>query len=268
MRPDLVLYWRLARAGFRRFSTYRLAMLGGLLTNSVFGFVRASILLAAIGSAGGSVAGYSRAQASSYVWWSQGLLASLALFQWTEVSDRVRSGDIAVDFARPADVQLSYLASDFGRAAVQFLPRGVPSLMVGALAFGITFPRSVVGWLAGVVSLCLAVTVSFGLRYAVNILAFWLVEVRGVQLLYMVVSGFLCGLYVPVAWFPGWLAAAAHATPFPSVLQLPVDILSGRAADGELPGILLTQCAWVVVTLAVGRALTRLGRNKLVVQGG
>jgi len=30
VRADLVLYGRLARAGFRRFSTYRLAMLGGL----------------------------------------------------------------------------------------------------------------------------------------------------------------------------------------------------------------------------------------------
>lgn len=268
MRADLVLYGRLARAGFRRFSTYRLAMLGGLVTNSVFGFIRASILLAAIASAGGTVAGYSRSQASSYVWWSQALLASLALFVWTEVSDRVRSGDIAVDFARPLDVQLGYLAADLGRAAVQFLPRGVPSLAIGALTFGISFPRSAIGWAAGVVSLVLAVTISFGLRYAVNVLAFWLIEVRGVQLLYMVLSGFCCGLYVPVAWFPHWLEAAARATPFPSILQSPVDILSGRAPDAELLPIMGTQLAWVALTLGAGRALSRLGRRRLEVQGG
>lgn len=268
MRADLVLYGRLARAGFRRFSTYRLAMLGGLLTNSVFGFIRASILLAAITGAGGAVAGYSRTQASSYVWWSQGLLASLALFTWTELSDRVRSGDIAVDFARPADVQLSYLAADLGRAAVQFLPRGLPSLVIGALTFGISFPRSPAGWVAGAASLVLAVCISFGLRYAVNVLAFWLVEVRGVQLLHLVVSGFFCGLYVPVAWFPSWLAALAHATPFPSILQSPVDILSGRATDGQLLPLLATQLGWVALTLGAGRVLTGLGRHTLEVQGG
>lgn len=268
MHADVVLYGRLVRAGFRRFSTYRLAMLGGLVTNSAFGFIRASILLAAIASAGGAVGGYSPAQASSYVWWSQGLLASLALFAWSEVSDRVRSGDIAVDFARPVDVQLSYLAADLGRAAVQFLPRGVPSLAIGALTFGLTLPATPLAWLAGALSLLLAVGISFALRYAVNILSFWLTEIRGVLLLYVVVSGFLCGLYVPVGWFPAWLQAVAQATPFPSILQAPVDILSGRIAGDAMLGILLVQLGWLAVTLGVGRVLTRLGRRTLEVQGG
>lgn len=184
------------------------------------------------------------------------------------MSDRVRTGDIAVDFARPADVQLSYLAADLGRAAAQFLPRGLPSLAIGALTFGISLPRSVPDALAGVVSLVLAVTISFGLRYAVNIVAFWLVEIRGVLLLYMVLSGFLCGLYIPVPWFPAWLAAIAHATPFPSILQAPVDILSGRAGGVQLLPLLATQLGWVAVTLGIGRALTALGRRTLEVQGG
>ncbi len=51
---------------------------------------------------------------------------------------------------------------------------------------------------------------------------------RGLLTLYMVGSNVLTGLVVPVHWFPGWMAALATATPFPSMLQAPVDVISGR----------------------------------------
>ncbi len=189
MRRTAKTTWVLAGAGFRRYSTYRLAIVAGLTTNSVFGLIRASILLAALASAGTDIAGYSASEASSFVWWSQGLIASVNLFQWNDVAVRVRSGDIAVDFSRPLDPQLAFLAADLGRAALQFLARGLPSILIGALTFGIALPASPWLWPLGVVSTLLAVLVSFGCRYAVNVASFWLVENRGPQIVYMVVSG-------------------------------------------------------------------------------
>jgi ABC-2 type transport system permease protein len=260
--------WILAAAGFRRYSTYRLAILAGLTTNSVFGLIRASIMLAALAAAGAEIGGYSASEASSFVWWSQGLIAAVNLFQWNEVAVRVKSGDIAVDFARPLDPQLAFLASDLGRAGLQLLARGVPSILIGALTFGVAAPQSPWLWPLGLLSTLLAVLVSFGCRYAVNVTSFWLVENRGVQLVYVVVSGFLCGLYVPVHWFPGWLQTLAHATPFPSMLQSPIDLLSGRAGLGDALPLMLVQLAWAVGLLTLGQLLTRMGRRKLEVQGG
>jgi ABC-2 type transport system permease protein len=258
----------LARAGFRRYSTYRLALVAGLTTNSVFGLIRASILLAAIGSAGTSIAGYTPAQASSYVWWGQGLIASVGLFGWSEVSDRVRTGDIAVDFSRPLDPQLAYLAADLGRAALQLLGRGLPSIVIGALLFGVSPPQSLAVGLLGLVSLVVAVIISFGCRYAVNLTSFWLVQNRGPQLVYIVLSGFLCGLYVPVHWFPDWLLTVALWTPFPSMLQTPIDMLGGRVDGLGAAKLLLVQIGWAAGALALGQLLTRRGRRVLEVQGG
>ncbi len=268
MRRTAKTTWILAGAGFRRYSTYRIAILAGLTTNSVFGLIRVSILLAALASAGTDIAGYSASEASSFVWWSQGLIASVNLFQWNDVAVRVRSGDIAVDFARPLDPQLAFLAGDLGRAALQLLARGLPSILVGALTFGIALPRSPWLWPLAVLSTLLAVLISFGCRYAVNVASFWWVENRGPQLVYLVVSGFLCGLYLPVHWFPDWLQTLAHATPFPSMLQSPIDLLSGRASLGDALPLLLTQAGWALAVLALGQALTRMGRRKLELQGG
>ena len=60
-------YFELARASFRRYSTYRLAAVAGIFTQSVFGFIRVSVLFAAIGAAGGTLAGYNDQEAATYV---------------------------------------------------------------------------------------------------------------------------------------------------------------------------------------------------------
>jgi ABC-2 type transport system permease protein len=270
VRAQMRTYGQLARAGFRRQATYRLAMLAGLVTNIVFGFIRAAILFAAVDSAGGTLAGYTRDTISTYVWLSQGLLGAVNLggSGASELSERIRSGDVAVDFTRPVDVQGSYLATDLGRAAFTFLPRGLPSVLVGALTMGLALPSNIWPYLLGLVSVTLAVSVSFLCGYAVNILGFWLVETRGVRSLYAVTSAFLAGLFVPVGMFPGWLSTLALATPFPSMLQVPIDIISAHVSGMEAVKAVAAQCFWVALTFLVGGALTRAGRHKLEVQGG
>jgi ABC-2 type transport system permease protein len=270
VRAHLRTYWQLARAGFRRQSTYRLAMLAGVVTNIVFGFIRAAILIAAVESAGGTLAGYTRDTISTYVWLSQAMIGAVNIggSGSTELSDRIRNGDVAVDFTRPVDVQGSYLAADLGRAAFTFLPRGLPTVLVGALTVGLTLPSQIWPYLLGLVSVTLAVSISFLCGFAVNILGFWLVETRGLRSLYMVTSSFLAGLFVPVGLFPGWLSTLAHLTPFPSMLQVPIDIISGHVVGMDAVKVVAVQCFWVVLTCLVGRALTRAGLHKLEVQGG
>ncbi|MEZ0491698.1 ABC-2 family transporter protein [Kineococcus sp. TBRC 1896] len=120
----------------------------------------------------------------------------------------------------------------------------------------------------GVVSLVAGVSVSFAARWIVNLTAFWLTEVRGILLLYTVLATTLTGLSIPVAWFPPWLNALAHATPFPSMLQTPVDVVLGRAADLDALRLLGVQLGWLAALLAAGRVLLAAGARRLVVQGG
>lgn len=258
----------LVRAGFRRHSTYRLALLAGMTTNSVFGVIRAAVLLAALASAGTAIGGYDAPMALAFVWWGQALLGTVNLWGFHEVTDRVRTGDIAVDFLRPLNPQLTYLAGDLGRAAVNALGRGIPALLIGALLFDLAWPPGTLSWALGLTSIVLAVVVAFAGNFIVNLLAFWLVEVRGVQLVWMIVAGLLCGLYLPVPWFPEWLRTIAYWSPFPSMLQIPLDLLAGRVVGGEMWSALGVQAFWAVALLAAGQVVLRAGRRHLEVQGG
>jgi ABC-2 type transport system permease protein len=257
-----------AAAGFRRYSAYRSANVAGAVTNTVFGVVKASITLAAIAAAGGAIAGYDAEQGASYAWLVQGLVATVAVFGWRELAERVRTGDIAVDLARPVDLQLSWLAADLGRAAFMLLPRGLPPMLIGVLFFGVGLSPHPALYALAPVTITLAVAVSFACRFLVNLAAFWLLDVRGVLTLYMVASNVLAGLIVPVHWFPRWMRVIADASPFPSMLQAPVDVLSGRVSGWSAVGTVAVQALWLAVMLTFGRVVLRRGLRRLVVQGG
>lgn len=268
MRAVLRTYGRLLVSGFHEASHYRLAAFAGLVANVTFGFLKAAILFATVEAAGGHLAGYDVGSMSAYVWLSQGMLGMVNLYGGHELGERIRTGDIAVDFARPLDLQLSYLARFVGNRTFSLVPRGIPSVLVGAITVGMAMPATVLPYVLGSVSVLLGVAVSFGCVYVIHVTGFWLVETRGLQLLYMVVSGFCAGLFVPLALFPGWLHALAYATPFPSVLMTPVDVLSGQVAGLAAARAVLVQVAWLGGVLLLGRLLTGAGLRKLEVQGG
>ncbi|CCF62104.1 Putative ABC-type uncharacterized transport system, permease component [Nocardia cyriacigeorgica GUH-2] len=268
LRRSAAVYWYLAVAGFRRQWQYKLAMFAGLFTNCVFGFVRAAVMVAAVGAAG-SFGAYDADSIGAYVWISQGLLGAVQFMGPNlELRERVRDGDIAIDFLRPVDVQLGYLAADLGRAACTLLPRGVPSILVGTLTFGVAMPTTPGPYLLGLISVVLAVTVSFLCLFAVTTIGFWVVETRGIEILHRTCGVFLAGLAVPIHAFPDWLRAIANATPFPSILQAPVDVLSGRVVGLDALQVVGVQFFWVVVIGALGQVLLRAGRRRLEVQGG
>jgi ABC-2 type transport system permease protein len=262
------VYSRLLVAGFRRQSTYRLAALGGLVANTTFGFLKAAILFAAVRAAGGELQGYDVGAVAAYVWISQAMLGSVNLNGRTDLADRIKDGDVAVDLMRPVDVQGAFVATEVGRSLFAFLPRGLPTFLIGAVVVGVALPDEPLAYLLGLVSILLAITVSATTVYLLATTGFWLVETRGPQLLYMIVSGFLAGLYLPIWFFPDWLVVVASATPFPSMLMYPTDILSGRVGLGGAVVHVLVQLAWLGATVAAGQGLTRAGRRRLEVQGG
>jgi ABC-2 type transport system permease protein len=268
MRATARVYWRLLMAGFRRQSAYRLAALGGLVANLTFGLLKVSILFATVRAAGGELRGYDIASMSTYVWLSQGLLGSVNLSGRTDLALRVKDGQVAVDFLRPVDLQAATIASEAGASLFSLIPRGLPSVLLGAVTIGIQVPTSPVFYLLGAVSLVLGIVISAATVYLIAVAGFWLVETRGLQILYMLASSFLAGLYVPIGLFPQWLRMVAAATPFPSIMMYPIDVLSGLGGTGAAAERVLAQVGWLVGVAVIGQLLTRAGRRRLEVQGG
>ncbi|GAA2529092.1 ABC transporter permease [Pilimelia columellifera] len=263
------LFVSLIRAGFRRYATYWQAALAGLFTNTVFGLLRCYVLLAVVAGAGGSAAGYSGPQLVTYTWVTQGLLAVVMLWGWTDLSDRIRSGDIVTDLLRPASPIRTYLAIDLGRAAFALLSRFVVPITVGALVFTMFVPQRGSTWPLFVVSVALAVVLCFACRYLVNCVAYWLLDSRGPVIAWQLASGMLAGLGFPLRFLPDWLVAVLWiGTPFPSMMQASVDVVIERDPVGTQVAIVGWQAVWAVAMLALCGLVQRRAERRMVVQGG
>jgi ABC-2 type transport system permease protein len=262
------VYLALARAGFRRYASYRIATVAGASTNVVFGFIRYYTLLAVATAAGGSVAGYSGAKIATYVWGSQGILAVVSL--WGDIgerAERIRSGDVVVDLLRPVDMVWQQLAGDLGRAVFHLLTRFTLPMLAGLVFTGLYVPGEPQTYPLFLASTALAVVVCFGCRFIVQCSAYWLLDVRGPVVLWLLASGLGSGLYFPLWLVPEpWSTIAVYALPFASIIQAPMDILVERADHPYL--MIATQAFWAVAVLLVGRAVQRRAERKLVVQGG
>jgi ABC-2 type transport system permease protein len=269
-RESATTFGALAWSGFRRYATYRQATIAGSFTNVVFGFLRCYVLLAvAAAVVGGRPGGYDATQLATYVWVGQGLLSVVALWGWTELADRIRTGDVAADLLRPVPPVTSYLAADLGRAGHGMLTRFVPPLVVGFLFFPLYVPARWYTVPLFAVSVVLAVVASFACRFLVNATAYWLHDGRGPIMLWTLSAGVLAGLYFPLRLLPDWLTVTLWvATPFPGLMQTPLDVLverDGPALQGALVALQAVQC---VVLLAVCAVVQRRAERKLVVQGG
>ncbi|MGI5449952.1 ABC transporter permease [Streptomyces sp. CA-243310] len=271
MRQRAALYTAVAAGGFRRYATYGTATAAGVFTNTVFGFIVAYTYMALWDERPG-LGGYDQAEALTFVWVSQSLLAAGALigggFQ-EEIQERVRTGDIAVDLYRPADLQMWWLASDLGRAAFQLLGRGVLPIVAGALAFRLALPTDPWRWALFAVSVTLGLVVGFGVRYLLGLAAFWLMDGAGINLMATVVSIFCSGMLLPLTIFPGAFGEFVRALPWAAMLQVPMDVLMGKhSGAGGAAGALGFQVFWAAVLLGLGRLLQSAATRKVVVQGG
>jgi ABC-2 type transport system permease protein len=259
------LYARLVRYGFRKHATYVWAALAGAFTNSVFGILRAYILIA-LWQARPGLAGYDVTDAVTFCFITQAFIGPMQLFGGgLAIPERIRSGDIALDLVRPASLQLWTLAEDLGRAAYLFLVRGIPPMLLGAALFGIVVPADPAQWAGFLIGFLIGVLTSFGWRYLVALSVCWLTDDRGVAVVSLVLTTFFSGMMLPLTIFPGWLGEVARALPWAAMVQAPTDLYLGKAPVAET---LLFQAFWAAALFALGLLATRAIRHKVVIQGG
>ena len=166
------LFFEFVKRSFQRFLTYRAAALAGLVTNFFFGLLRMSILLALYG-ARQEVAGITVPGIITYTALTQAVIAYLSFFGWFELMNSVHTGEVAADLLKPMGFLAFWMAQDLGRAAVNFLLRGVLIMVLYGLIFDLVYPQTAVQWLILALAIIFSWLLSFAWRFLINLAAFW-----------------------------------------------------------------------------------------------
>lgn len=185
----------------------------------------------------------------------------------TYMRDRVREGKVAFDLVRPVGFVTQILSHLLGSSLATTL-FAVLALPVAALAGALSGPASPLALVGYLVSLLLGYIITVLLTMMLGLVAFWTVEISGLQLLYRLVNQFFAGALIPISFFPGALRFLAEVLPFQATTFAPVSIyvglLSGRAAWQAIS----IQAMWVVLLSAAAWAMWRRALHRVVVQGG
>jgi ABC-2 type transport system permease protein len=261
------LYWEVARRALQRQLAYRTENLAGLVTNSFFGYLRAAFLLAVF-QVTNNLAGYDAEAAVTYAWITQAMIMIVALWGWWDVEQTIRTGDVVSDLSKPFSYLGFWLARFLGRSLYFFVFRGAPIMLCGQVLFGLHWPSSVGAWIAFMLSTVLAVVVSFGWRFLLNMSAFWTTDARGLGGLAEGVAMFMGGFVLPVRLFPDWLQPIALALPWTAIVQVPADLFVERLTGSAALSALGLQAMWAVAMLGAAQLLTTVATRRVVIQGG
>jgi viologen exporter family transport system permease protein len=249
-------------------ATYRGATFAGVVTNTAFGFILSYVLLAVFRERG-AVGGFDATDAVTFTFVAQGLLMPVGMFgSDREMAERILTGEVAMDLARPYDYQGWWAAVACGKAWFYAGARGVPPFLAASLVLHLRLPEEAWVWLAFPVSVGLAVGVAFAWGFLLQLSAFWIVDVRGPAQFGWMIAQFLGGMIVPVFLFPDGLEALVRALPFVAMLQLPAEVFLGKHSGVDLVGVYGHQLAWLVVLAGAGRLVLARSVRRVVVHGG
>lgn len=263
---SLQRYGFVGRIAAQRQWAYR----GELLMRSVSMVLFMGIFMALWNTAYGvsqrqELAGYTLAQ----IIWYLGMTETVALSTsrvFIDISEAVKSGDLAYTLTRPIPYPFFQVAHSLGDTA----PRFVLNLATAAAVVGLgtrTVAGSWPGLLAFLITAGLALALDALIAVLIGLAAFWLEDVTPVFLIYQKLLFSIGGMFLPLEVFPDWLARVAAWLPFRFITYVPAR--SFVAFDlAEVARNAAGQAGYLVVITLVVVLVWRVAQRRLVVHGG
>lgn len=263
--------WRSYRAvlsaRFRVLLQYRMAALAGVGTQLFWGFIRISIFAAFYRSTTASQP-MAFADTVTYVWLGQAMLGLLPFNADPDVRTLVRSGNVAYELMRPMSLYGLWYSRAIANRAAPTLLRSVPLLIVAGLFLGLRAPASWQSGVAWVVSTVASVFLAASIANLLSISLLWTIAGDGAATLLSAAAWLLCGITIPLPFFPEWFQPVVNFLPFRGVMDTPFRLYMGHIPSSHAPAVILHQLGWTLALVLLGRAFLARGVRRTVIQGG
>lgn len=181
---------------------------------------------------------------------------------------KIWDGSIANELLRPVSFKGKMISENLGNAAFNFIFQFIPALLICVWTIGIEPPASPRMFMLFLVSAMLGYGVLWTISFAVQMTAFWLVNIWSLTTIKNVFINVLSGSMIPLWFMPEWMSGVLQFTPFSSIYFTPIQIYLGQLSVWEICFRCLVQMVWLLVIYLVGNLLWVKGQKKLVVQGG
>jgi ABC-2 type transport system permease protein len=268
-------YFAAFRARFQVMLQYRTAALAGFATQCWWGAIRIMVFAAFYG-VHAAAAPISLANAVTYVWLGQALLALLPWVADPEIGQAVRTGGVGYDRLRPLDAYGFWYARTLGwmlaralpRAALMALAAGVVLPLMGLGAWAWRPPSGMAAALLSVPTFALMTALGAAVVMLANIVVAASLNERGVNGVLTPLVIVFSGSLLPLNFFPDALRPFLHVQPLAGLVDIPFRIYFADLRGGSALEALALQAGWTLVLIGVGRLAMECVMRRLEMQGG
>jgi ABC-2 type transport system permease protein len=262
----MTLYLAMAGTSFRKHLAYRSEVWIWVVISVLYVAIEVAVWDALIGE--GEVAGITLREMVTYSIVYAMTSRAIADRVLSDVDQKLRSGDVAVDLVKPYSYPLTLVADQLGRTAFSALFSSLPTVAVAALLFGFDLPPNLWTGMAYVAAFVICLAISFALACIVGMLGFHFLATFHFQWALGALRTLFAGTMVPLWFFPDGLRTVASALPFQFVGFVPGAIWLGEYSLSETFGMLALGMAWTIGLGALGWWMLQRITTRLVVQGG
>jgi ABC-2 type transport system permease protein len=218
----------------------------------------------------------SLADAVTYVWLGQALLALLPWVADPEIGQAVRTGGVGYDRLRPLDAYGYWYARTLGwmlaralpRAALMLLAAGIVLPLVGLGAWAWRPPSGVEAALLFLPAFVLMTALAAAVLMLANIVVAASLNERGVNAVLTPLVIVFSGSLLPLDFFPDALRPFLHVQPFAGLVDIPFRIYFADLQGGAALQGLALQAGWTLVLVGLGRLAMERMMRRLEMQGG
>jgi ABC-2 type transport system permease protein len=259
-------YAAVLRTAARRQSIYRAEIVMRMIQMVLFMCVFIALWQAIYGTSGRTaLEGFTLIDMVWYLAMTETVVLSSSRV-FTEISEKVKAGDVVYTLARPMSYPFYQVAYSLGGSVPRFVLNFVTGVVVVTVGTG-RVAGSLEGLGAFLATAALALVLDALIAVLIGLLAFWIEEVTPAFWIYQKLLFTVGGLFLPLDLFPRGLERVARWLPFRFVTYVPA-----RSFVAFDPGFVLRSMGGQVIYIAVLGALLVLmwqqARRRMVIHGG
>ena len=182
--------------------------------------------------------------------------------------ERILQGDIAIDFVRPTDIMLCYLAEDIGVSISAFIMKFIPIFILVSVFYFPPMPVNFVSFLLFIISSVLSYGILWIIEALIGTMHMRFFELGNIGFIKDTIIALLSGSVVPIWFFPEPLRTVLGFLPFPYTYQTPLGIYIGKYSVYEALVSMTIQAIWFCLLLLLLNTIWSKFSKKVMVYGG
>lgn len=185
-----------------------------------------------------------------------------------KTSAEIREGLISRYLIKPIDYFLYDISVLFANRTVYFITLIIPYLAVILVCRNVfLFNFDPLKLFLFVVSIFLAILLSFMVNHLIGLVTFWLQEVTSLYVFTQSTFLFLAGGYFTLDLLPTPIYDFLMNTPFPYMLYFPVALYMNKFSMAEAANCFLVSVIWLIVLTVLNKVVWNLGIRRYTADG-